>query len=83
MEVFPLSPFRRVAVIEGPRGPFSTESRTPAAIADEVARSVETVLGGGYSWHFVDERGVAWDPMSAEEQLYRMLRHPGAPAAER
>lgn len=30
----------------------------------------------------VDERGIAWDPMCAEEQLYRMLRHPGAPAAE-
>jgi hypothetical protein len=73
VEVFPVSADRWVAVIDAPRGAFSTECQAPEEVAGEVASSIDGVLGHGHSWRLVDDRGCLWSPDSASDQLLRML----------
>lgn len=73
VEVFPVEPDRWIAVIGAPAGEFSTETRTPAGVEQEVRQSISAVLG----WAdpdvvLVDDLGRPWSPRRANEQMARL-----------
>jgi len=74
VEVFPIESNRWVAVIDAPRGPFSTEAKTPSKIEEQVRESIATVLG----WtevhiDFVDDLGHRWSPDQSGVRASRLL----------
>jgi len=77
VEVFPIEPTRWIAVIDAPKGPFSTEARSPELVAPEVARVILEVLGSDLPHELVDETGHPWDADAARHQLGRLGRKTG------
>lgn len=57
VEVFPIEPTRWIAVIDAPKGPFSTEATSPELVGAEVARAILEVLGSDLPHELVDESG--------------------------
>jgi hypothetical protein len=45
VEVFPVEPGRWIAVMNDPRGPFSTEAPTPDEVERKTREAVDEVLG--------------------------------------
>ncbi|WP_024285637.1 hypothetical protein [Cellulomonas sp. KRMCY2] len=77
VEVFPVEATRWIAVIEASTGPFSTEARSPALVADEVARVIREVLGAGHEHVLVDESGQPWSESVALQQVGRLAVQEG------
>jgi hypothetical protein len=74
VEVFPHEPDRWIAVIETPRGPFSTEARTPGTVEREARDAIASVLGWTHvDLVLMDDLGDPWSPASADEQAARLL----------
>lgn len=70
VEIFPIEPTRWIAVIEGPLGPFSTETTAPELIVDEILSSIQEVLDDPTpTLRLVDENGRPWAVESAAAQL--------------
>lgn len=70
VEVFPIEPTRWVAVIEGPRGIFSTETTDPELVVDEVRSSIGDVWGDADPrLRLVDEDGRPWAVDTAATRL--------------
>jgi len=73
VEVFPIESTRWIAVIEAPRGPFSTETLRPEDIEAEVKASVRGVLGKGpFEIELLDDLGQRWTVASADAQSRRL-----------
>lgn len=73
VEVFPVEPDRWIAVIDAPRGAFSTETLTAAGVEDEVRASIAAVLGIPEPvFDLVDDLDQPWSPASAPAQLDRL-----------
>lgn len=77
VEVFPIEPTRWIAVIDAPKGPFSTEARSPELVGPEVARVILEVLGSDLPHELVDETGHPWDADVARRQMGRLLSREG------
>jgi hypothetical protein len=74
VEVFPIEPDRWIAVIETPRGPFSTEARSPEQPEPKAREAIATVLGRTQvDLDFADDLGGPWSPSGAEAQAARLL----------
>ena len=74
VEVFPIEPDRWIAVIETPRGSFSTEAQTPGAVEREVRDAVASVLGWTQAeLVLLDDLGHPWSLATADEQAARLL----------
>jgi hypothetical protein len=74
VEVFPIKPDRWIAVIETPRGPFSTEAQRPARVVHEARDAIASVLGWTHvEMVLLDDLGDPWSPASADEQAARLL----------
>lgn len=69
VEVFPAAPDRWIAVIEAPRGMFSTEARSAAQVAATVDSAVIQVLGQAQSVRLLSPDRVPWDLEVADKQL--------------
>lgn len=73
VEVFPVEPDRWIAVIDAPRGSFSTEVRTPREVAEDVRASIRGVLKVREpSFVLVDDEGAPWTPVGATAQVQRL-----------
>lgn len=73
VEVFPLDASRWIAVIDGPRGPFSTEATRPEHIVSQVDASIREVLGANtFEVDLVDDQGRAWSIAAAPAQQRRL-----------
>ncbi len=74
VEVLPNERDRWVAVIDAPRGPFSTEAPTPEQVEHEVRESVASALGWAeVQLDFVDDLGDSWSPEQSAAQASRLL----------
>lgn len=73
VEVFPVAEDRWIAVIDAPRGAFSTEATRPAGVHAEVRDSIREVLGRDIDFQLLDELGALWTVEAAREQLRRMV----------
>jgi hypothetical protein len=74
VEVFPIEQDRWIAVIETPRGPFSTEARSPGQVEHEARDAIASVLGWTHvELLLLDDLGDRWSPASAETQAARLL----------
>lgn len=73
VEVFPQEPYCWIAVVDAPKGPFSTETTTAADIPGDVEASIKAVLGlTRPAFDLVDDLGDAWSPLNAPAQTQRL-----------
>lgn len=77
VQVFPVEVTRWIAVIEAQAGPLSTEVRSAALVAAEVARVIRDVLGPDLEHVLVDEAGHPWSERVALEQVGRLAVQEG------
>lgn len=77
VELFPIEPTRWIAVIDAPKGPFSTEAMSPELVGAEVAGAILEVLGSDRPHELVDESGHPWDAGVARRQMGRLLSREG------
>jgi hypothetical protein len=70
VEVFPVDADRWIAVIDAPRGPFSTEVTAPRFVEAEVRSVMAAVLGTPDPvFVLVDGSGAPWSVQTASSQL--------------
>ena len=73
VEVFPQEPYRWIADIDAPSGPFSTETTAAADVPHEVEASIKAVLGLTQpAFELVDDLGDPWSPLDAPAQVQRL-----------
>lgn len=73
VEVFPVEPYRWIAVIEAPQGSFSTETQVASAVGAEVRASIQAVLGlVEPAFELVDDLGEPWSPSAGPAQMERL-----------
>lgn len=73
VEIFPVERSRWIAVVEAPRGSFSTECRRPEEIPREVDSVIREVLNlRQFELVMVDDLGVPWVMDAAEAQARRL-----------
>lgn len=72
--MFPVEPYRWIAVIDGPGGGvFSTEAPVAAGVWREVKASIQAVLRlSDPKFELVDDLGEPWSPAAAPAQMQRL-----------